>query len=320
MKTLFRSTLFISLFMLLGAPSIYFDILVPAVVDIPSNIKTVALIDRSHSESDVVNAFEKGILSSISGKSDRISKNCIEGVNDQLNSREGVKPLVTGIILERKGTALDFPEPLDWKEIDDICKQHSADAVISLEIFSRHYAENVAEVKVGYRIYDPSRRKLLDEFQYYHAIGKERIPSEDPGALVLNALNSDDAIKESSYIAGTIYGKRISPYWIRVKRDYFKRSKKDPNLAEGARMMEVNDWEAAVAAFKLAIEQGHPKTRGRAAHNLAIVYEINGDIDLALLTAREAWGKYGNKAAREYAEILQQRQAEMNLLKMQENS
>lgn len=91
-------------------------------------------------------------------------------------------------------------------------------------------------------------------------------------------------------------------------------------MAEGARMMEVNDWDAAIAAFQLAIEHGRMKTKGRASHNLAIVYEITGQLDLAFQTAQDAWGKFGNKRAREYAGILQQRINEVNILKAQENS
>ena len=91
-------------------------------------------------------------------------------------------------------------------------------------------------------------------------------------------------------------------------------------MAEGARMMEVNDWDAAIDAFSLAIEHGHLKTKGRASHNLAIVYEITGELDLAFKTAQDSWGKYGNKRAREYARILQQRINEVNILKAQENN
>jgi hypothetical protein len=318
MKITFRSVLLTSLFILLGAPNIYFDILVPADVNVPDNIKTIAIIDRSHSENEVLNVLEKGLMSTLSGKADRLSKNCVEGAFDQLQSQNKIKPVITGIVEKRRGSAIDFPAPMHWIEVEQICKTHATDAVLSLEIFSRQYINNVAEVKVGFRLYDPSSKLIIDEFQYYHGIGKNRPPSEgDPGLLVLNALNDDDAMKKASYIAGTLYGKRISPFWIRAKRDYYKRSKRDPKMAEGARMMEVNNWDAATEAFLLAIEHGHRKTKGRAAHNLAIVYEILGDLDLAYATASDAWGKYRNKASKEYSALLQQRLHERDMLMQQ---
>jgi hypothetical protein len=311
----FRATLFIGIFLLLGAPSIYFNIMIPAAVNMPPNIESIAIIDRSHSENEVVNVLEKGLMSAISGKADRLSKHCIDGVFDQLEAQNRYSPVITGIVEKRKGSAIDFPEPMHWIEVDRICREHRVDALLSLEIFSRQYVSNAAEVKVGFRLYDPSSRLIIDEYQFFHGIGKNRPPSEgDPGLLVLNALNDDDAMKQAGYIAGTIYGKRVSPFWIRAKRDYYKRSKRDPKMAEGARMMEVNNWDAAIAAFQLAIEHGHRKTKGRASHNLAIVYEILGDLDLAYATAGDAWGKYRNKASKDYSAILQQRIHERNML------
>jgi hypothetical protein len=309
------------MFIFLGAPSVYFDIKVPSAIDLPADIVRVALIDRSNSESEVVNLFEKGLLSSITGNSDRISKYCLDGIFNQLKEGETLKPLITGIIEKRKGTALDLPRPMQWFEIENICEKFNADAVISLEIFSKQNIENVAEVKVGFRIYDPGNKRILDEFQYFHGIGKGgSIPHGEPGSLAINALNSDDAMKQASYIAGTIYGKRISPFWVRVERKYFKKSKRDPKMAEGSRMMEVNDWDAAMQAFSLAIEHGHPKTKGRASLNLAIVYEITGNLEKAFQTAQDGWGKYGNKKARAYSNILQQRLNEIALLTKQESN
>lgn len=321
MKKIYRSTLLLSALILLVSANIYFDILVPAVVDIPAHIGSMAIIDRSHSENEVVNALEKGLLSTISGKSDRLSKYCIEGVHDQILSNKKVKPVITGIIEKRPGTAIDFPAPMEWFEVVNICKQHGTDAVLALEIFSRQYVDNVAEVKVGFRIYDPAKKMIIDKFQFYHGIGKGgQVPAEDPGALVLNTLNTDDAMKKAGYIAGSIYGKRITPFWIRAERKYYKRSKRDPYMAEGARMMEVNNWDAAIEALQMAIENGHRKTKGRAAHNLAVVYEITGQLELAHETAQMAWGRFRNKASREYSEILQQRIREVNLLRKQEEN
>ncbi len=321
MKKFARSILLIMLFILLGAPSIYFDIMVPAVIDLPGDIETLAIIDRSHSENEVVNVLEKGLLSTITGNQDRLSKYCIDGVNKQVGAGHDFQIVVTGIVEKRKGTALDLPAPMQWFEINEICNQHNADAVLALEIFSRQYIDNVAEVKVGFRIYHPGKKMIIDEFQYYHGIGKGgRLPAEDPASIMLNAVNSDDAMKKASYLAGTLYGKRIAPFWIRAERHYYKRSKGDPCMKQGARMMEVNDWDAAITALQYALENGHRKTRGRAAHNLAVVYEITGQLDLARETAQMGWGKFGNKKARDYAAILQQRINEINMLRIQEEN
>ncbi len=65
-------------------------------------------------------------------------------------------------------------------------------------------------------------------------------------------------------------------------------------------MMEVNDWDAAKEALFQAVENGHRKTKGKAAHNLAVIFEIEGNFGEAKAWAQEAWGKYKNKDSRDY--------------------
>ena len=91
-------------------------------------------------------------------------------------------------------------------------------------------------------------------------------------------------------------------------------------MAEGARMMEVNNWDAAIESLTRAYNTGRRKTKGRAAHNLAVINEILGQNEKALEWAQAAWGKHKNRKSREYADILRQRINEVALIKAQENN
>jgi hypothetical protein len=82
-------------------------------------------------------------------------------------------------------------------------------------------------------------------------------------------------------------------------------------------MMEVNDWDRAIDALLTAVETGHFKTKGRAAHNLAVVYEILGDLDEAKRWASDAWGRYGIRKSRDYGYLLTRRINEQRLLDSQ---
>lgn len=88
-------------------------------------------------------------------------------------------------------------------------------------------------------------------------------------------------------------------------------------MAEGARMMEANDWDHAIEALNRALENGHRKIKGRAAHNLAVVYEILGDLEKAREYARMAWGKYKIRKSRNYGFLLNERIKEQELLEYQ---
>jgi hypothetical protein len=72
-------------------------------------------------------------------------------------------------------------------------------------------------------------------------------------------------------------------------------------------MMETNDWDRAIEALEKAVETGKIKTKGRAAHNLAIVHEIIGDLETAKKWASDAWGLYGEKRSRDYGYLLTRR-------------
>ena len=82
-------------------------------------------------------------------------------------------------------------------------------------------------------------------------------------------------------------------------------------------MMEANDWDHAIEALNTALENGHRKTKGRAAHNLAVVQEILGDLEQAREYARMAWGKYKSRKSRDYGFILNERIKEQELLEYQ---
>ena len=82
-------------------------------------------------------------------------------------------------------------------------------------------------------------------------------------------------------------------------------------------MMEVNDWDAAIPALEEATNSRKRKVRGRAAHNLAVIYEILGDYKKAKEWAQKAWGMHRNKDSKEYTYRLNQRIREIERLEAQ---
>ena len=135
---------------------------------------------------------------------------------------------------------------------------------------------------------------------------------------VVSLTQKNEALRQASYDAGFIYGKRISPSWYYITRHYFRHAKGDDNFAAGARWMEANDWDKAIESLNLALENGrHRKVKGRAAHNLAVVYEILGDLGKAQDYAQMAWGNFRIKQSKDYGFILNQRIKEQNVLEYQ---
>ncbi len=340
-KNIFILSISLMLFILLvAAKKISFNVLAPAVVDIPAYIQSVAIIDRSVPENEKKNILE-GILTGEGPDQDKLATQfAIDGLNNILQNTSRYQVVRTSETMKGSETGRDFPQPLSWDIIEELCTKYEVDGIISLESYDsdfiitngsrlvnrkvgertikvpEFYANGVAKVNLGFRFYDPDQRSIIDQFHFTHTMDWN-VGGASITAAIEGLLNRNEALKEVSYTAGTVYGERISPAWFRVTRDYFRKGKGNPDLAAGARMMESNDWDRAIELLTRATEARHRKTRGRAAHNLAVVYEILGDLDQAKEWATTAWGVYKNKKSRDYGYILTRRIQERERLRQQ---
>ncbi len=324
------------LFLLTGCGAsrhIYFNAQVPAPYSIPQSIKSLAIIDRSIPENEELNILE-GILTGEGIKQDKLATQVVlDGLNQSLKNSTRYDVIRTTEKMKGSGSGRTFPDPLDWNKVTGLCKKYKVDALVSLETYDSDfivtngtrkkgeqgieiYARGVATVNCGFRLYDPVNRDIMDQYHFSHAENWET-GGNSIIAAVGALLNKDAAIQKASFAAGIVYGERITPSWVRIDRDYFRKSKGDANLAEGARMMEVNDWDRAIEALERAVETGHIKTKGRAAHNLAVVHEILGNLEEAKIWASDAWGRYGNKRSRDYGYLLTRRINEQRVLEQQ---
>ncbi|MGC9343490.1 MAG: DUF6340 family protein [Bacteroidales bacterium] len=305
----------VAVFMIFAAPSISFDAMIPSLLNLPDHIESIAIIDRSKRDTKFINVLEGGITGESIGQDEIASKMCIQGLYNQLTNTGKLKVIRPGIQMKGSDGPTDFAHPLPRDIVTKLCKENGVDAIISLEYFDTDYVGDQMKAKVGFRLYDPAIKGLSDQYALTHTVHVDR-RNPDFIDLVTSYMDAD-AIKNLSYEAGVIYGQRIAPYWIRISRVYYNRPKRDNNLAFGARMMEVNDWDSAIPALEEAVRNGKRKVQGRAAHNLAVIYEILGDCEKAKEWAQKAWGMYRNKDSKEYTYALNQRIREIEVLKQQ---
>lgn len=303
-------------FFILAAPTMNFNVIIPALIDIPDHIKVAAMIDRTLVEDDASNVIEGVITGEMIGEDKLATQIMMDGVYAMLENAATISlKRTTEVYPGGSPFSAAFPEPMKWEEIEALCKKYEADAIVAIEKFDSDFiivpgVSQTATVKAGIRLYDPANKSIIDQYQYSHqeSFGSGELTIE---AAINGLISKNAAIKEASYEAGIEYGRRLSPSWYRVARKYYKKSKGDDVFAEGARMMEVNDWFAAKEALFQAVENGHRKTKGKAAHNLAVVCEIEGNLEDAKGWAQEAWGKYKNKKSKDYLYDLNRRINEM---------
>jgi len=344
-KLMKRITLLISIVILhsvSGHPSgrITFKILEAALVSMPDHITAIAIIDRSLPE-DMEASIIEGILTGEGMNQDKLaSQMALDGLTSVLQNSAQFRILRTNEVMKRPGVDGNFSDPLNWEQIEELCRKYDVDAILVLEGFDSDfiithgtttnktdenqifalgfsfYARGLATVNLSFRLYDPTMQAIVDQYHFDHTMSWE-VGGGSLDAAIGALMSKDAAIRDASYDAGMAYGQRITPSWFYITREYYKRSKGNEDMAEGARMMEANDWDLAIDALLRAIENGRRKTKGRAAHNLAVVYEILGDLEAAKEWATAAWGKYKNKGSKDYGYILTRRINEQKILDQQ---
>lgn len=115
--------------------------------------------------------------------------------------------------------------------------------------------------------------------------------------------------------AGRGYAIRILPYQIRVTRDYFVKG--TGNFKVAKRRAQMGKWNEAAELWEKETDNGKGKIAGRACYNMAIINEINGDLDAALKWAQKSYEDYNNKLALHYTRILENRKYKNEVLNQQ---
>lgn len=331
---LYRVVLFVSVVSLWGCGTarISFNVLTPAPVTIPEGIHKIALLNRTAASDEDLNRLESFLTGEGKDRDKVPAQFVLDGLAGSLeNSTDYTVVRIPGL-MKGSPTGGNFPLLLSWETVEQLCRKYDADAIIALESYDSDFlyapdvgrvlagedadASAIANIQCGFRFYDPVNRLLLDEFHFNH----RHAWNPQMGLVLSSAIilkQKPKVIREASTLAGRVYAERVTPLWYRVSRDYFKRAGGNPDVGIGARMMESNNWDEALAALERAVNQGSRKSRGRAAHNLAVVYEILGDLETAKAWATKAWGYYKERKSKEYGYLLTNRIQEQERLDQQ---
>jgi hypothetical protein len=321
---------------------LYLNVVEPAPVTIPAYIKSIGVINRSipTDETKALDVLDKALsLEGVNLDKDGAMES-IRGLSDELlNNTRFIDVKTLNDIDFRTSALTDFPTPLTWEIIERICKETKTDALFSLEKFDtdthinysnrkvdmktplgtipaiEHQANMETLVKTGWRIYDPSAKLILDEFIFNQSVvfsGRGINPLIAASALV----GRKDAVNQVSNKAGHGYALRIIPYRLRVMRDYYVKGTNNFKIAK--RKAQVGKWDEAGLLWEKETTNSSSKIAGRACYNMAIINEINGDLNSALKWAQKSYEETNNKLALQYVRILENRQYKSGILKMQE--
>jgi len=298
----------------------------PSEIMLPDNIRTIAVIDRSLREETPANKLEEVVTGEFFKQDEQAVLKLTEGFITACSSVDRYVTVRTSEKYTGDGTKNSLPSPLGSDEIRNICSLYEADALMAIEIFDSDFiltnlpvnteprndlgqlilqmqyrASGVAVIRLGIRIYDSGGMTILDEYQTTY-----KTNFEGQGTSLQDALNQvidkTEAVKRAGYDAGFIYGGRITPTYYRVTRYFYNKPKKA--LGTGVRRSEVADWTGAIESWARVVETGKRKHAGRAALNIAVGYEVLGDLDKAKEWASKAYVDFEEKEAENYYDVL----------------
>ncbi|MGB5385554.1 MAG: DUF6340 family protein [Eudoraea sp.] len=316
----------------------------PAQVSLSSTIKRVGIIGgRVHLKEE---KEQTGLNVLISRENEKLAIKARDAaINGLYNALAGDTRFDTIIlmedIVENKEDPNTYGNYLDWNTVESLCNNYDVDAIFSMAYYDSdtrvslkkttmeqlnllRVKEKVAAQQItletlienGWRIYDPSSKLLIDEFTFNNQI-VSTAKGLDPYEALQAIEDRAESIVEKSKQTGSSYGARLQPYEHSITRDYYVRGTTGFEQAEIYTLS--GDWEAAADLWKKETENIDPKISSKACYNLAVLNEINNNLDVAMDWATRAYSQYQTKKIAEYIESLKYRQQQNGLLLLQQS-
>ncbi|MCK4677075.1 MAG: hypothetical protein KAT48_03000 [Bacteroidales bacterium] len=316
------------------------EVLVPGDIAVSQEINDVGIVNRSlPADDEKFTNFLEGLFTGESILADKIgSENCLIGLANELHDSPRFNiEIIEGIDLRGTGTR-EFPALLTWGEVKNLCKTYKVDAMIVLETFDsnifleqgeeekekkvdgreilviEYYAELNVDVNAGWRIYDPVNKVIVDQNVYRDHISWYE-DDEKPEKVMKRLPSKREAVNQAAIHAGNRYARRISPTWLKVNRAYYTKGHDDFELTK--RYVKTNSWDEAANVWQRLVDSPDLKIAGRAAYNMALASEMNGDLEIAIAWAKKSYEECGNKKALHYLRILERRLADQQILQQQ---
>lgn len=338
-----RSVLVIALLGAACSPSIRLEVLQPSLVTSPPDIHTLAVVDRSRAKN-----VGQGILGALEGA---LTGEAI-GADNEGRSR-AMNEVVVGLRNSPRFDAAEvfvprkelesslFDTDLSWGTANRICKQARCQGIVALEAFDSDSSMDVrrrvekdtndegkeidrvvyeatreTRVVTAWRYYDVSRKRIIDDVRTFDRSRTWTERGDTRAQAVADLPDQAVTVAIVGGIAGAEYSRRIAPTYVWVTRSYYGSG--DATLKLGKNHVKAMDWAGAADLWQTMFEQNpEPKLRGKAAFNLALASEREGDLRNAASWATEAAVLLANGKSRSYRSLLERRLADQLRLEEQ---
>lgn len=345
MRTIsFKIVLFLMLSTLLSSCTSLFytslDVLRPAKVTFAPEIKKILIVNNTVTQPDdyghktqLFNERAKNIKLS----TDSLSLFCIGSLNDELNQKEFFTEVELIPNSINKTSDFFYLKYLNPDTVKSLCSRYDVNAIIALDRIkvidkiSEYFIDDeriyVAYLDVNYEtqwsIHTP------DDVKFTATTFRDTVfwetKSYQRQKLLKGLPDRTNALIDGALYVGQTTVKRMIPYWDKVDRYFF--SNKNKYMMQGLDSVYVKNWESAISSWEKVLKRSTVKSiKAQAANNIAIAYEITGNIDKAIEYAGKSLDYYEESMSSDfkyhqmitkYNEELKQRREEIKAIKKQ---
>lgn len=220
---------------------------------------------------------------------------------------------------------------IPWEKAEQLCETFQTDAVLSLDHLKTRVITSFdnetffdpfqggfnsaarAGMKIQYealfRVYDPFEEKVL-----LRQFITDTLYWEDADVSARSLLSRFTPVKQALTETGIVIAleltDNIAVRWRPERRTFFVKGNSE--FRQANQIATGGDWLAAVEKWKeVANEAGSKTLKSKAELNIALGYEILGNIDLAIHWALNSYNTMYRPLTYEYLEILKRRKNEL---------
>ncbi len=310
-----------------------FDVLTPAVTNLPPEIKTLALFNHAiKAKGDSAGSFY-AYIGKISydtvGVDTMLSYSCLNGLAEVIDMSEryliGTYPSPIPMNKNKK-----LPIILPFDTLARLSGNPPADAAIVLEdvqsfddfnystsLDGYYFTGLEVLIKSSWRIYALKTREIIyrqtriDTVRWYSGgAGWEK--------AVENIPDRFSALEQASREAGNLFGKLISPSYRPVNRIYYVTD--NPAMQSAAAYVNKGDWSSAARVWNEIASGKRKRLAALAAFNMALASESEGHLEIAKYWIDRSFELKPEEKTIKYRDVINDRLKQIDLLEKQLNT
>lgn len=286
------------------------DILRPAQVSFAPEVNNILIVDNSVPQPASVGHYLEKLNSnetSIELQFDSAAIFCTASLRESLEEKgffRNVHLAQNRLNLSGKFSRIT---PLTPEVVKSLCAVYHTDAVLSLDRLI--YADKITEYVYlnDLAVYNDLDVKIRTDWSVYYPTDKPITYTQFTDSFTWQSSSMTrskaadqlparyDALVDASLITGLNVVDRLIPRW--EKEDRYFYNPRNKYMRQAMDSVVVRNWPAAIVLWKKVAEKhGSSSLKYKANNNIAIAYEILGDLDNAL--------QYCDKAIKAYPEVL----------------